>query len=170
MKTCPTFDYQFYFQEPVSPGPQFLSSTPILGLKPLSQVWACAHIGVPSSWLGIACPIAGVPRRGALAVTPAANGSRSPLPDLVPVLNSAENHPRPPAEPRWVAGSGPGVGWAPGEGWHHPRCFLPPCRVSQRQSSRRTLAGPQGPDPLHAPGGRSGAEGGPGVGAEGFTA
>lgn len=31
MKTYPTFDYQFYFQEPVSPGPQFLSSTPLLG-------------------------------------------------------------------------------------------------------------------------------------------
>lgn len=92
-----------------------------------------------------------------------------PLPDLAPMLNLAKNDPRPPAEPRWGAGSGPGVGWVPGEGWHHPPCFFPPCAGRRRGGAREGhRPHPEGPDPLHAPGGRCGAEGGPGVGAEGL--
>lgn len=133
MKAIPTLEYQFYFQEPVSPQPQFLSPTTFWGLKP------------PTMGYGDPPGTAWCHTIGDLPVTTAGLGS------LCQTCPQAELCKTPsPASPRAPAGGGSALGgnWSPQgfgvpeEGRCHPRCFLPPpCRVLQKQSWRRTLAG-----------------------------
>ena len=125
MKTYPTFDYQFYFQEPVSPGPQFLSSAPLLGLKPSPPpsmgMCPCRD---PQLTAGHRLPHSqGATPWGSRCHPSCKNG----LPDLVPMLNSAKKTPSP-ASTRAPTGGRiqPRGGLGPWGGLASPAVLPPP--------------------------------------------
>lgn len=88
MKSIPTFDYQFYFQEPVRKEGKFINLI-ILGAQtpPPGRMGGVPVLGSPAR-VGIACPMAKLLPPGALAVCPPPK-KKAPCPHAVPPKHRA---------------------------------------------------------------------------------